>query len=188
MQKKEIQKEEKTIKRPWQANVLIALIIAGMVIISYSIWESLSYDVSKVNYDTSSLSYKPFSPSFSTFSLVNFFGLVLFFENRIDNFGLLFYFVFSCLFLNLFFVIFRRKRINLFKFFIISFIANNIIVLCFYLVFLYFNVLNGFLDYFIFNLMWSILVSCFMLYLQYSCLKHPFYNQKKINKNNNPES
>ncbi len=152
--------EEKIIKRPWQGTALISLIYLGLL---FSILAGLN-DTGKSDLFISALNLNLFLFFVAQFML---------FLNE----GLIFIYFVIFLIINIIYLIgiLKGKRIVI-KFtlffsllsFLVIFVINDQI----------FYDVKTFIDFFIY--LFLMILNFFIVYLEFYCLTHPFYDQKKV--------
>lgn len=155
--------EEKAIKRPWQANVLIGLILVG-----WTLFIGLSFYLSMHYLEKNIITHNLWVYFISSTPVILVGFLISAFLNNL-MYNLIFLFVSIFLILNLL----KRKKWIVF---IISILTVFELIL---FIIVYFLEVN-FIDKNAILFLAVILTKLFILYLIFSCLKCPFYNQKKV--------
>lgn len=174
-------KKEKIIKRPWQANVWIGLTIFSFFVVARLLFWNITcpyhYEPS-INY----FSYFAWDITLIFSLLVNPFSIiVLLLISYVNNLSLIWTFTFILL---LFFAFLISGFLKSIKKFVWGAVLISSIRIILFIYFLF----EGYSDfehsYYLFYTPLSFFILfillIFILYLEISCLKHPFYNQKKI--------
>ncbi|MCK4635311.1 MAG: hypothetical protein KAT32_00450 [Candidatus Moranbacteria bacterium] len=161
------QLEKQEIKRPWQGNVLLFI----EVFVTFIILAILIFQLSNYFYNFETLSDFIIARTFSVGIFLNFIPDFLLY-NYLNFISELHIVIFS-VFLNLLFIIgfLNRKKWSIYLIFIIEILTLTVFIFDPYSI-----------EYPIeieLRVIYS-LVEFFILYLSITCLKHLFYNQKKV--------